>query len=275
MNKWRLAGLAVLLSAWVGGAQADLLLTAAPLFDEQKSKELYEPFAEAMSEILGEKVSYEYPKDWLVYAREMRTGRYDLIFDQAHFASWRLLPQNIFHTTVVRLPGYEKYVVLAKAEDPSFGIADYLGRKICAMPSPALSTMVVLSRFTNPVRQPIMVEAQGGFAEAYQMLLKGQCEAAVVSLDFYEQSIVAEGQSELLKVVFTSNPIPNQVMTITKKHPKDVREKLIEALTDELSPKGADKLFTTFAPGETRFVRVTEQDLKPYDGMLQGVLWGW
>ena len=267
---------AIMLTLMGAVARADLLLTAAPLFDKKTSEALYQPLAEAMSEVLEQKVIYEHPDDWLQYAKVMRTGRYDLIFDQAHFAAWRLMPQNIFHETVARLPGENRYLVLTKAEDPAFGISDLLSREICALPSPSLSTMVVLSQFNNPVRQPVMVEAQGRFEDVFKKFKRGECEAAVVSQRYYEEEIVSTEDQELTKVLYTSNPIPNLVLTITKKHPSYVRQDLMTALTDELSPKGSDKIFETFTNGEaSRYIEVESGELDPLKNMLQGVLWGW
>lgn len=257
-------------------AKADLLLTAAPLLDKQSSEAMYQPFAEVLSDILGQKVVYEHPSDWLQYARVMRTGRYDLILDQAHFAAWRLMPQNIFHETVVRLPGETRYLVLTKAESAAFGIGDLLSREICALPSPSLSTMVVLSRFHNPVRQPVMIEAQGRFDDVFKKFKRGECDAAVVSQRYHEESIIGTAEQEATKVLYTSNPIPNLVLTITKKHPSALRQELIAALTDEQSPKGSEAIFKTFTTGDVnRYIKVDDNELDPLKSMLQGVLWGW
>ncbi|MGM0564850.1 MAG: phosphate/phosphite/phosphonate ABC transporter substrate-binding protein [Pseudomonadota bacterium] len=256
--------------------QAQLLLTAAPLFDRQASEDLYQPFANALGEVVDQEVIYEHPDDWLQYAKLMRTGRYDLIFDQAHFAAWRMLPQNLFHEAVARLPGENRYVVVAPSDSPALGLADLLSRQICAQPSPSLSTMVVLSQFTNPVRQPVMVESQGRFADVFEKFKGGECDAAVLSQYFYESEVVNSNDQQEIKLLWTSNPIPNLVLTITKKHPASLRQELEKALTDEMSPKGSDEIFTTFAPQEEkRYIPVKTGELESLENMLQGVLWGW
>ena len=84
-------------------AAQDLILTAPPREKPEVGAAEYGPLANYLSKLLGKKVKYVHPGNWLNYQREMRADHYDIIFDGPHFASWRIA--HLGHDALVRLPG--------------------------------------------------------------------------------------------------------------------------------------------------------------------------
>ncbi|KPJ93231.1 MAG: hypothetical protein AMJ53_07800, partial [Gammaproteobacteria bacterium SG8_11] len=68
--------------------KADLILSAPPRELPEAGLKLYGPLASHLSELLGEKVIYQHPNNWLEYQRDLRRGVYDIVFDGPHFVSW-------------------------------------------------------------------------------------------------------------------------------------------------------------------------------------------
>jgi len=63
----------------------DLILSAPPRETPEAGNKMYSPIAGYLSEMLGVNVKYIHPGNWLNYQREMRSDKYDIIFDGPHF----------------------------------------------------------------------------------------------------------------------------------------------------------------------------------------------
>ena len=60
-------------------AAADLVLTAPPRESAAKAKEVYQPIADFLSKVAGQKVVFRYSDNWLSYQSDMRKGIYDIV----------------------------------------------------------------------------------------------------------------------------------------------------------------------------------------------------
>ena len=78
--------LAVLSSYFIFSSQvfsAPLKMTAPPRESAEAGVKLYSPIARYLSSVLGKKVIYEHPENWLKYQHEMRNDVYDIVFGEA------------------------------------------------------------------------------------------------------------------------------------------------------------------------------------------------
>ncbi|UCE89599.1 MAG: PhnD/SsuA/transferrin family substrate-binding protein, partial [Pseudomonadota bacterium] len=142
-------------------AAQELIMTAPPRESVDAGNKLYGPMAQYLGGLLGTKVVYKHPQNWLNYQRDMRNGVYDIVFDGPHFASWRMA--HLGHKAVVKLPGTLEFYLLRRAEDTQYPGPDQLiGQKICGISPPNLSTLSVLAYYDNPVRQPVILGIKGG-----------------------------------------------------------------------------------------------------------------
>jgi ABC-type phosphate/phosphonate transport system substrate-binding protein len=253
-------------------AYADLVFSAPPREKVEAGEKLYTPIAKKLSELLGEQVRYEYPKDWLTYSRRMREGDFDIIFDGPQFASWRMA--HIDHVPLVRIQGDLRFVVVVGKNSGLHELSDLAAKKICALASPNLGTISMLHAFNNPAQQPILVEARGGMKGIYKRLNEGQCDAAILRDSFFNSKMSKEEQNPY-HVIWSSTAMPNQTITASRKIPLQLRQQIIAALSNDTGSMSALPLFQRFSNQSTHFIPANENEFKGLNDMLEGVVWGW
>lgn len=218
-------------------AGANLVFTAPPRESAAKAKEVYQPIADYLTKIAGQKVVFRYADNWLSYQSDMLKGIYDIVFDGPHFISWRMAKQD--HSPLVKLPSQLAFVVAAKKDNDAVKeLKDVVGRRLCGFPPPNLATLTALYEFKNPVRQPLLVEVKG-FQAAYKSVVDGKCAAGVIQVKLWEDFDKEKGAT---KVLFKSKPVPNQGFSAGgPRVPPELRTKFAEALLTE-EGKAATKL---------------------------------
>jgi len=252
--------------------KAELVFSAPPREKPAVGEKVYGPIAKSLSEMLGEKVTYKHPRDWLSYSMKMRRGDYDLIFDGPQFASWRMT--HIQHVPLVRLKGHLGFFVITKKDSGLNNIQDLVAKKICGLASPNLATISMLRQFTNPVRQPLFVETKGGMKGVFNKLKSGKCVAAVMRDGFYKNKLPDNVRSQY-KIIWKSIRMPNQTITASKKIPAQQREQIVASLTTEKGAKGAMPLFKRFSKKSKQFIVSEEPEYNELNMLLEGVVWGW
>jgi ABC-type phosphate/phosphonate transport system substrate-binding protein len=267
MNR-RPAALLLVCALWAApfAARADLVLSAAPRESAARSLETYQPIAEFLTKALGQPVVYRHPDNWIVYQSDMRKDVYDLALDGPHFIGWRMAALG--HAPVVKFPGQLSFVVIARKDnDRVKTLKDLIGQSLCGFAPPNLATVVTLYEFDNPVRQPALVDVQG-FRVAYEGVVSGKCTGGILQTKLYEEY---DKEKQAVKIVFRSQPLPNQGISASKRISPELRAKITEALLSPAGKAATQKLREEFK----------NQDLVPagvleYDGL--GVLlrdvWG-
>jgi len=211
-------------------ARADLIFTSAPRDAKEKEEVTYRPLTDFLTRVIGQKVTFRYGDNFLVYQSEMRKGTYDIIFDGPHFVGWRM--DKLGHVPLVKFPGNLVFVLAVKKDRTNINsIKDMAGRTVCAFPSPNLATLTVLDIFDNPARQPLILESTS-FPGSYKNMMAGKCVGAILQKKLFE-NLDKEKQSG--KVLFTSKPLPNQAFSSGPKVTPEMRAKIVTAL---LSPEG-------------------------------------
>jgi len=266
----RLLILFLSLFVW-GSVQAQLILTAPPRESSVAGVAQYGPLANYLSELLGEKVTYEHPKGWLFYQRDMRADKYDIVFDGPHFMSWRMKKFN--HTPVARLPGKLVFVLIANINDDEIdSVHDLVNKKLCAIAPPNLSTITILAELTQPARQPRLKSIKGGMKGVFKAFSEGKCRAAILRDKFYLKKISDKDRSTT-KVVYKSLPVPNQGITVSERVSDEQRQKIISALTK--TNKGTAPTLKRFAPKAATMLPATEDDYERHYKLLTGIIFGW
>jgi len=251
---------------------AELTFTAPPRESPEAGMQLYGPIANALSKMLGEKVIYEHPRDWLTYSRRMREGDYDIVFDGPQFASWRMT--HINHVPLVRIQGDLRFVIITNQNSGIQDIQDLATKKICALASPNLATLSILREFTNPVRQPMLVEGKGGMKGIYQRFKDGDCMAVILRDSFYNNKI-SDLERDEYRVVWESMRMPNQTITMTQVISRDSRDKVLKAFSSDQGAVSALPLFKRFSKKSTRFIVAEPDEYEGLNFLLEGVVWGW
>jgi len=253
---------------------AKLILTAPPRESAEQGQKLYAPLAKHLSKLLGEQVVYQHPRDWLRYQRDIRRDVFDIIFDGPHFASWRIL--HLSHKPLVKLPGkLDFYFITPRSNEHIKGPKDLILKKVCAIPPPNLTSLVLLNVLNSPIREPIIKSVKGGMKAVFKQLKAKKCVAAVVRQDFFNKKLPAE-QREKYKVIYTSEKIPNQVITASSRVNAIDQEKIIQSLTSEDGSQSVEKIIRRFAGEKVKtFITVGKQDYEGQNEFLEGVILGW
>jgi len=252
-------------------ANAAVIFSAAPLGSREQAMQIFTPLANYLGEVIGETVVYEHPASWSDYAKNMREGRYDIVFDAPHFGSWRI--KNINHIPIVRLPGNLGYVILVNENNRNINVLrDLLRVKICALQSPTLGTMTVYKLFPNPVYMPQIREISGDFRDVYNELKKGTCEAAVLQDAIYQHLVPAEKRE--VKIITKSARMPQSTLTIGPRL-SGKRKLIADKLMTAKGMHAAAKLFSTNGKHIKSFIYVNKSEYKGLDNLLADVAWGW
>ncbi|MFV2061521.1 MAG: phosphate/phosphite/phosphonate ABC transporter substrate-binding protein [Gammaproteobacteria bacterium] len=248
-------------------------MTAPPREKSAAGKTLYAPLAAAIGKILGVNVVYKHPGNWLRYQRNMRNGEYDIVFDGPHFASWRI--EHLGHKVLVKLPGtLVFYLVTNKADDEVLRPEDLIGKKICGISPPNLSTLSVLARFDNPVRQPVILGIRGGMGKVLKKFTTGSCRAAVFRNTFYKKKI-PKAERDRMRILFESEALPNQVITVSSRISKSQRDKLAKAIIFGSASKAAKGIVKRFGGKAKSFVTAKTEEYLDARILLEGVIFGW
>ncbi len=257
-------------------ARADLLLTAPPRESVADGQKQYGPLAEKLTQILGEKVTYQQPKGWLFYQRDMRADKFDIVFDGPHFISWRI--KRFGHTPVAKLPGTLVFIVVTEKGAKGFNrrnintIDDLKNVKVCAVAPPNLSSLTVLTEYKDPVSLPIMVNAKGGMKGVYSAFKNGKCQAAIMRDKFFIKK-VPQHERDDLKIIFRSEPVANQGITVSRRVTEEQRTLITAALTEVSA--STTPILKRFTPKAEKMLYTDNADYKNYYKFLSGVVYGW
>lgn len=256
-----------------GPASADLILSTQPRGPYEKFGPPFEQVAAYLTKATGEKVIYKHYRDWISYSKAMHKDEFDIVFDEAHFVAWRL--HNRRHTLVAAAvpEASEKMVVLVKRDNTTLLHLDQLaGRTVCAIAPPNLATLLLLDRFGNPVRVPLLVVVDN-FDTAYRNLLTGKCVAAVSSDTAFERLDKAAGKARTIYV--GDRLMPGDAVTVSPRVKDDIRSKILQALLDAESSTDMKLFIDRYAYGKLLDLPV-EQDYKGLENLLKhdyGVGW--
>jgi len=252
---------------------ADLIFTAPPREKAKAGEKIYQPIANHLSQLLKTKVVYKHPGNWLNYQREMRDGKYDIIFDGPHFASWRMV--HIGHDMIAKLPGKLGFILVKKKENVEIKtIDDLIGKRICGISMPNLSTLSILKAYPNPVRQPVIVGVKGGMKGVAKSIQKNRCHAYVFRDVFYDKKINAELKASL-EILYKSKPLPNQVITAGQRITPAQKKAMSHSLTVGKGVDTTQEVRSRFAKKARSFIVTTNDEYKNHNRLLEGVIFGW
>lgn len=248
-----------------GIAQEEFVFAFPPRDAATTAQETYEPIAALLSRVVGKPVVLRYTDNWLTYQKEMKADEHDLVFDAPAFIGWRVA--KFGHVPLAKLQGELMFSVIVGKDDRRIHHMSHLaGRQVCAFPPPNMATLFLYNQFSNPARQPVLVHIDN-FKDAYQGLLSGRCQAAVIPAVMVQKL----DRTNATRSVHQSNRYPNPGFSASPRIPPELRQKIAAAL---LSPEGAAATATLRAGfGGQNLTAVAD---KEYDGLgvLLRDIWG-
>jgi len=274
MMKLRVCAIVLFAGTWLSSpANADIIFTAPPRENLEKGRQVYQPIAEHLTRLLGKKVTYKHPTSWLEYQIDMRKDKYDIVFDAAHFVSWR--SKNLDATPIIRLPGTSNFFILVDVNNSEINNADDLiGKKTCGIGPPNLGTLTIFAQFPNPVRQPIIYTIKGGFMKSFKTFKEGKCVAVVLRENVYKNKLTDADRASM-KTIVESELIPNQGVTISTRISRAEGEKIVASFTNGDGIKASKNLLNRFAKGQKAFISTSKKEYEGYSKYLEGIIFGW
>lgn len=270
---FRLWMLCLALIVAVPVSAAELVLTSPPRETPEAGMKLYGPIAAYLSKLWGTRVVYKHPSNWLTYQRDMRDDAYDVIFDGPHFASWRMV--HLGNRVAVRLPGTLRFALVVRADDASIKTPeDLIGKTICTLPPPNLATMTIINQFTNPARQPVIRGVAGGNPKVLAAFYSGECQAAVFRTEFVDKKFTDKDRAAT-RIIFTSKPLPNQVITVSKRVTPAEMDAMVQGLTHGPGVAATEGILKRFGGKSKAFIPAVASEFGGINNLLEGVIFGW
>jgi ABC-type phosphate/phosphonate transport system substrate-binding protein len=260
----------LLIPAYAAGTDKDVItMTTAPTQSVADTHKLYGPLAEYLSQASGKQVKLVPVRNFLEYTSKMRKDEFDIIFDGPHFVGWRMTHKE--HVPLARLPGELVFMAAVKDGGVISDIKQLVGKKVCAVNSPNLATLMVLDAFPNPVRQPVII-SQRSFNDAMQCLKDGKGEAAILPISFWNK-FEKSGKTKGLRLLYSTKkqPLPPRTFSISKRVDATSRAKIRQALLDSEGKPGPKPVLDRFR--SKNFVAAKASEYHDLSRLLLSV-WG-
>jgi ABC-type phosphate/phosphonate transport system substrate-binding protein len=209
-----------------------LVFTSPPRESPAEGQAMYAPIARYLGKTIGRNVVYRHPGTWGAYRSEMLRGDYDIVFDGPHFIGYRA--ERLQHNALAKLPGRHEFAIVTRRGEKFTTAAQMGGRTFCAHAPPNLGTLLLMSQFDNPARQPAIMPTEG-WDRIYAGVIAGRCAGAVLPTAILQ---TLDTRHEL-KIVFRSEPLPNQGFSAGPRLSPAEQAKLVAAL---LAPEAAAPL---------------------------------
>lgn len=222
--------------------QDALIFTAPPRESPEVAAEIYQPVADYLSKSIGKKVKYKFPGTWGVYRTEMLKGGYDIVFDGPHFNSYRM--EKLSHNILVKIPERHEFAVIVRKDKPYQNVLQMAGRTFCAHAPPNLGTLVLLSQFDNPSRQPVILSTNG-WDNIYNGVISGKCMGGVLPM----ANLKKYDQAGLAKVLFKTGAMPNQAFSAGPRVSLEDQTRIAQALSSPDAAAPTEKLRAAFKVG--------------------------
>lgn len=249
-----------------------VVLTATPLENAAEAKAIYQPVADLLTEALGLEVTFEYAEDWQHFSKNIIADRYDIILAEPHIAAYATSYNSILSMNVLtRMTGEQTFHTVVAADSGAGSLKSLQTSRICMLPSPNFSGVLLKKEFTNPVSQPITIEVRGGFEKVYEYFKKGRCDAAMINEKLLHK-LQAEGES--IKSIFKTKTSPNTALTVSQRLPPADRKLLVDALQNTDNNAKLKALHTKYGSMDIPFIPANNDDYVDFN-ILPGVVWGW
>ncbi|MBI3562404.1 MAG: PhnD/SsuA/transferrin family substrate-binding protein [Gammaproteobacteria bacterium] len=251
----------------------ELIFTSPPRENSTEAEQYYEPVAQYLTELLGKKVVYHNSRNWLAYQKEMREGKYDIVFDGPHFISWRI--EHLGHEVVARLPGDMEYFVIAPASDKNINkLDDLIGRTVCGLGPPNYGTLAVMDKFRNPVRLPVIKAIQGESPEVYAAYKAGACQSALLRSIYYDKKMTDDERKR--NKIIAQFRTPNQGISLSNRLDANDKRLIAQKITQDTPVGPIRNLIERYGQkGDKHFIPTSNDEYKSQYQILEGVAYGW
>lgn len=255
-------------------SQAELAFAVQPNAPKAGDATFYQDFADNLTELLGEKVTYLPEKNWSKFRKDLMANEYDIFIAESHITALMTLNTGnggLDYSVLAAVPDEVKYKVVVPSTAELGGLADLNGKRVCTPISPGLAAVAFLNQYKDdPVNPPALVGSKRGAEQSYQSMLKNRCQAMVLTgLELEKLKMTAEG----LNTIFESRSFPGWALNFSPTQPRD-RRQLITDLMTSMENSSVHNIYQALSTQPGGFVDKTKDDYVDYN-ILPGVVWGW
>ncbi len=203
-------------------AASGMVLAIQPIMPESQTRKAYQPLADYLHQITGEQVRLVTSPNFLVYWELMKRNKWDMVLDAAHFTDYR--NDKTGYTVLAKIPDTVSYTLAANPDLMILEVEELIGKRIATLPSPGLGAVRLQEIFPNPMRQPLLIQAEDA-DDAAQKVLSGKAAAAMIPtrmLSLYPS----------LVPVMTTQPVPAPAISVSPSMTPEVQAKIRQAMVE-------------------------------------------
>jgi phosphonate transport system substrate-binding protein len=233
-----------------------------PILEKEQTLSFYQPLVEYLESETGLDIQLFASVNFLTYWQQMLGGEYDMVLDAAHFTDYRI--ENLDYYPIAKVPGTVSYSLVTGQDLFVFEPSELIGRKVATAAPPSMGMVRLQELFTNPLRQPVIVESNN-MEKVIAMVESGKVDAAIVPtplLNNYPD----------LNVVTTTEPAPHVTFSVSPNVSEASRQKLQDALLQAASTDKGQAMLQ-----KINFGGVEKPDPEIYSGFagLLSETWGY
>lgn len=259
---YRLLLAAALFFGGTASAVADTFTVGVqPILPAKATQAAYTPLMKYLEQKTGHKYQLVTAPNFLSYWQEMKKGKYQITLDAAHLADYR--SQKMGYKVIAKVLDVVSFTLVTGEDVFAFEPSELVGKRIASLASPSRGALTLDTFFTNPIRQPILIEVTNA-QDAVQKVLDKKADGAIIPTPLV-------GGFPQLNVVATQEQWPHMAISTSGDISTDVTASIQTALIDAANnPEGQKMLETINFPG---FEKADADIYKGYSDILKG-FWG-
>ena len=252
-------------STGLQAADQPLIFATAPTHSTDKTLEIYQPVIDYLRQKTGQEIIIQTAATFTDYNNNIQNNSYQIVFDGPHYVGWRV--DKFGHVPIARLPGQIKIAVVIKKDSKIGQLEQLVGKRVCTFPSPNMLTMAFLENFPNPIRQPVLVPAQG-FKGLEQCLNRDDVVGAVIRDKMWGKMA---NKDNLAIMFITDKTYPERTFSVSSDVDLETRRNITYALLSDEGQQHLKKVFTTFK--KDRLIPAKPEEYTNLGNLLKPV-WG-
>lgn len=253
-------GLGLVSAAAGSSATFGYNLVVQPIQSPETTRASFQPLVDYLHKATGADIQLVTARNFVSYWQTMKKGaQYDLILDAAHFTDYRI--QHMGFTPLVKIASVVSLSLVTHEDQPVFEARELIGKPVALLSSPSMDAVRLAQLFPNPLRQPVVVRVDDS-REAAEKVRDGKAAGALMPTPMVSAF-------PFLYTVVTTEQVPHMALSAGPTVPKDLQQKLRDALLNaDKTPEGRALLdtlnFESFEPANAK-------TYQGYGKLLQGV----
>jgi len=233
-----------------------------PIFKASKMKQVYGPLVQYLQKETGHTFKIKTAKSFITYWSEMKQGKFDLIFDAAHFTDYRI--KNMHYTVLAKIPNTVSFSLITNEDEFILDYNDLVGQGVITLPPPSLGSVRLAQMFPNPMRQPRITSTDSAI-DAINNVRNKKYFAALVPTPLLNQF-------QDVNTIGVTRAVPHMAISASPNIEKAIQIKIRNALLKASKTKAGQAMLKQL--NLPAFQATSAKTYRGYEKLLSGV-WGY